>query len=461
MPRASSASRSLRRGIVVHLGKQCTKVEDTGSALVVHFGGRRDGRVRPHARLGRSRAAGRGHRPPGGRGCVRSPTGVETDAHGGPPCRTSYAAGDVAGYWQLAHTAFREGEIAAENATGHEAPMPEAWPFRGRSTPTRRSPASASRRPRPASSTATRTSRGAVSRGGERARRHVRRGGRWVKTIHETTYGELSVWSSSARTRRISSKPLWSRSTPSRRSRRSLTGWPRIPRSVKASRSRDRSPSVARSIFRRDGSRPPGPGAALVSLPSRGEHLQQAKRGRRLHHAEGGLACPRAATSAAKRAQARPVHRARARLSRHPRRRRGHRRAASERAPPKSRKRDLRRPTRSARTRGDRRRVRDRGAGADTGDVNRRSADADRSSIRPALAGLVPYEPGKPVEEVQRELGLERVVKLARTKAPTGPFPAARRRSSAPHGSSTGIRTAVPGDSGTRSQTCTASASRT
>jgi histidinol-phosphate aminotransferase len=45
--------------------------------------------------------------------------------------------------------------------------------------------------------------------------------------------------------------------------------------------------------------------------------------------------------------------------------------------------------------------------------VNRRPADADRSSIRPALAELVPYEPGKPVEEVQRELGLERVVKLA------------------------------------------------
>ncbi len=32
-----------------------------------------------------------------------------------------YAAGDFAGYWQLAHTAFREGEIAAENACGHEA----------------------------------------------------------------------------------------------------------------------------------------------------------------------------------------------------------------------------------------------------------------------------------------------------------------------------------------------------
>jgi histidinol-phosphate aminotransferase len=46
--------------------------------------------------------------------------------------------------------------------------------------------------------------------------------------------------------------------------------------------------------------------------------------------------------------------------------------------------------------------------------------------IRPALAGLVPYEPGKPVEEVQRELGLERVVKLASNEGPYGPFPAAK-----------------------------------
>jgi histidinol-phosphate aminotransferase len=46
--------------------------------------------------------------------------------------------------------------------------------------------------------------------------------------------------------------------------------------------------------------------------------------------------------------------------------------------------------------------------------------------IRPAVAGLVPYEPGKPVEEVQRELGLERVVKLASNEGPYGPFPAAQ-----------------------------------
>ena len=48
-----------------------------------------------------------------------------------------------------------------------------------------------------------------------------------------------------------------------------------------------------------------------------------------------------------------------------------------------------------------------------------------RDPTRPALAGLVPYEPGKPVEEVQRELGLERVVKLASNEGQFGPFPAA------------------------------------
>ena len=50
----------------------------------------------------------------------------------------------------------------------------------------------------------------------------------------------------------------------------------------------------------------------------------------------------------------------------------------------------------------------------------------DASLIRPALAGLVPYEPGRPVDEVQRELGLERVVKLASNEGPFGPFPSAQ-----------------------------------
>ena len=47
------------------------------------------------------------------------------------------------------------------------------------------------------------------------------------------------------------------------------------------------------------------------------------------------------------------------------------------------------------------------------------------SLFRAALDGLVPYEPGKPEEEVQRELGLDRVVKLASNEGPWGPFPAA------------------------------------
>jgi len=45
--------------------------------------------------------------------------------------------------------------------------------------------------------------------------------------------------------------------------------------------------------------------------------------------------------------------------------------------------------------------------------------------VRRALDEVSPYEPGKPVEEVQRELGLDRVVKLASNEGPFGPFPAA------------------------------------
>jgi histidinol-phosphate aminotransferase len=53
-------------------------------------------------------------------------------------------------------------------------------------------------------------------------------------------------------------------------------------------------------------------------------------------------------------------------------------------------------------------------------------AEIADSFFKPAVNDLVPYEPGKPVEEVQRELGLERVVKLASNEGPFGPFPEAR-----------------------------------
>jgi histidinol-phosphate aminotransferase len=42
---------------------------------------------------------------------------------------------------------------------------------------------------------------------------------------------------------------------------------------------------------------------------------------------------------------------------------------------------------------------------------------------RVALEMICPYEPGKPIEEVKRELGLERVIKLASNENPLGPSP--------------------------------------
>ncbi len=54
------------------------------------------------------------------------------------------------------------------------------------------------------------------------------------------------------------------------------------------------------------------------------------------------------------------------------------------------------------------------------------TSNAGGRGIRAAVERIVPYQPGKPVEEVQRELGLERVVKLASNEGPFGLFPAAR-----------------------------------
>jgi histidinol-phosphate aminotransferase len=57
--------------------------------------------------------------------------------------------------------------------------------------------------------------------------------------------------------------------------------------------------------------------------------------------------------------------------------------------------------------------------------VSSRLAEIAESFFKPAVRDIVPYEPGKPVEEVQRELGLERVIKLASNEGPFGPFPEA------------------------------------
>ena len=110
-----------KRGINLQLGKQCTKVEQQGNSLTVYFG---DGEsVQCDLMLV---SVGRG---PLVENIGLEAAGVEfdkrkgisTDEHRRTTVEHIYAVGDCAGYWQLAHTAFREGEVAAENACGHDA----------------------------------------------------------------------------------------------------------------------------------------------------------------------------------------------------------------------------------------------------------------------------------------------------------------------------------------------------
>jgi dihydrolipoamide dehydrogenase len=117
-----------RRGITVHTGKQCTGVDDHGSHLTVHFG--------PPGSEERETVDADLMLVSVGRGPLVQDLGLEeigvqldprkgiaADEHRRTTVPHIYAVGDCAGYWQLAHTAFREGEVAAENATGHEAVM--------------------------------------------------------------------------------------------------------------------------------------------------------------------------------------------------------------------------------------------------------------------------------------------------------------------------------------------------
>ena len=110
-----------KRGIVLQLGKQCTQVEEDGTQLTVHFG---DGETVEATSCSSPSAARRSSkasvsRRPASKFDKRE--GIAVDDHRRTSVPHIYAVGDCAGYWQLAHTAFREGEVAAENACGHEA----------------------------------------------------------------------------------------------------------------------------------------------------------------------------------------------------------------------------------------------------------------------------------------------------------------------------------------------------
>ena len=179
-----------RRGITLQLGKQCTHVDDTGSSLVVHFG---EGETVECdlmlVSVGRAPLVdGIGLEQAGVTFDQRA--GVQTDDHRRTSVPHIYAAGDVAGYWQLAHTGFREGEVAAENATGHEAAVGD--PAVPRPIYTDPEIAGVGLTEEEA-----RTEHGddvAVGRFPWVANARAVMSGEasgWVKTIHETTYGEL------------------------------------------------------------------------------------------------------------------------------------------------------------------------------------------------------------------------------------------------------------------------------
>jgi len=110
-----------KRGITLHLGKQCTRVEDDGSELTIHFG---DGETIQAdlmlVSVGRAPLVEGIGLEAAGIDFERR-TGIGADERRRTNVPHIYAVGDCAGYWQLAHTAFREGEVAAENACGHEA----------------------------------------------------------------------------------------------------------------------------------------------------------------------------------------------------------------------------------------------------------------------------------------------------------------------------------------------------
>jgi dihydrolipoamide dehydrogenase len=178
-----------KRGIAVHLDSQCKKVEEKGDGLVVHFD---DEQVECDLMLV---ATGRG---PVVKDLGLEEIGVEHDEKKGIAAddrrRTTvqhiYAAGDCAGYWQLAHTAFREGEVAAENALGHDAVVDN----RGVPRPIYTDPEVAAvglteQQAREQYGDDVATGMFPWSANGRAIMQNETTG--WVKSIHESRYGEL------------------------------------------------------------------------------------------------------------------------------------------------------------------------------------------------------------------------------------------------------------------------------
>jgi dihydrolipoamide dehydrogenase len=109
-----------KRGIEVNLETQCDKIEESDGGLRVHFGGQTKDCDLMLVATGRGPLVeGLGLEEIGVE--FDKKKGIAADEHRRTTVAHIFAVGDCAGYWQLAHTAFREGEVAAENALGHEA----------------------------------------------------------------------------------------------------------------------------------------------------------------------------------------------------------------------------------------------------------------------------------------------------------------------------------------------------
>jgi dihydrolipoyl dehydrogenase len=178
-----------KRGIAVHLESQCDKIEETGDGLEVSFGGESVGCDLMLVATGRGPVT----QDLGleGIGVELDPKkGIAADEHRRTTVPHIYAIGDCAGYWQLAHTAFREGEVAAENAMGHEAVVDN----RGVPRPIYTDPEVAGvglteREAREAYGDDVLVGTFPFSANGRAMMQNETVG--WVKSIHESRYGEL------------------------------------------------------------------------------------------------------------------------------------------------------------------------------------------------------------------------------------------------------------------------------
>jgi dihydrolipoamide dehydrogenase len=184
-----------RRGITAHLGAKATEIAETDGGVTLHYEGAdgNPGTVDADLVLVAT-----------GRGASTADIGLEkagvdfdkrkgviADRHMRTNVSHIYAVGDVAGVYQLAHTSFREGEIAAENALGHESEMDYAAVPRCVYTD-------------PEVAAVGLTEAQAREQHGDdnvvtgrfpfsasaRAQMYAEKGG-WAKTIHESRYGEL------------------------------------------------------------------------------------------------------------------------------------------------------------------------------------------------------------------------------------------------------------------------------